>query len=143
MHPSVIQDPEDLVAALREEMVIGHSDYWRAANTAVHFRRCFGEVFGSRSFLFLGSGLSDEYFLNLFGKSLELRGPSPEPHFAFLPRNQDIHVRFLAEEINIIVCEYDEHQQLIPWLKTLKEALQKMNRKANEGRPGFDTEKVN
>lgn len=118
-HPSLIQDQAQL-DRLRRELVIGHSEYRKAANTAVHFRRCFGEVFGSRSFLFLGSGLSEEYFWNLFGETLELCGPSPVPHFAFLPEQDNIDVRFLAEEMNITVCEYKNYNDLTPWLQALK-----------------------
>ena len=110
---------------LRRELVFGHSEYRRAANTAVHFRRCFGEVFASRSFLFLGSSLSEEYFWNLFGETLELCGPSPMPHFAFLPKeDKDVDVRFLAEEMNIAVCRYDLSKEgLAPCLRLLKETI--------------------
>lgn len=108
---------------LRSELVIGHSEYRRAVNTAIHFRRCFGEVFRSRSFLFLGSSLSEEYFWNLFGETLELCGPSPVPHFAFLLKGSGVDVRFLAEEMNIAVCEYDDHADLTRWLKDLKRTI--------------------
>jgi len=119
----------DRLARLQREMVIGHSEYRQVANTAVHFRRCFGEVFKSRSFLFLGSGLSEEYFWNLFGETLELCGPSPVPHFAFLPKNNNLDIRFLAEQMNIAVCEYndgddhDDHSQLTSWLRQLRELI--------------------
>jgi hypothetical protein len=110
---------------LRRELVFGHAEYRRAANTAVHFRRCFGEVFRSRSFLFLGSSLSEEYFWNLFGETLELCGPSPMPHFALMPEDADVDVRFLAEEMNIVVCRYDLHKGgLAPCLRQLKKTIE-------------------
>ena len=110
---------------LRRELVFGHAEYRRAANTAVHFRRCFGEVFASRSFLFLGSSLSEEYFWNLFGETLELCGPSPMPHFAFMPEDADVDVRFLAEEMNIAVCRYDLHKAgLAPCLRRLRKTIE-------------------
>ena len=110
---------------LRRELVFGHAEYRRAANTAVHFRRCFGEVFASRSFLFLGSSLSEEYFWNLFGETLELCGPSPMPHFAFMPEDADVDVRFLAEEMNIAVCRYDLHKGgLAPCLRRLRKTIE-------------------
>jgi hypothetical protein len=118
-HPGAIQD-ENRLTRLRREMVIGHGEYRKAANTAIHFRRCFGEVFRSRSLLFLGSSLTEEYFWNLFGEMLELCGPSPIPHFAFVYEKDDIDVRFLAEEMNITVCTYEDHRQLIDWLSDLK-----------------------
>lgn len=123
-HTNPIQDQQHL-DRLRSEMVIGHSEYRQVANTAVHFRRCFGEVFGSRSFLFLGSSLSEEYFWNLFGETLELCGPSPVPHFAFLPKQGRTDARFLAEQMNITVCEYRDYKELTPWLKELKGAVEK------------------
>jgi hypothetical protein len=110
---------------LRRELVFGHAEYRRAANTAVHFRRCFGEVFRSRSFLFLGSSLSEEYFWNLFGETLELCGPSPMPHFAFMPKDADVDVRFLAEEMNIAVCRYDlDKGGLAPCLRRLRKTIE-------------------
>jgi hypothetical protein len=120
---SLTQDPAQL-DLLRRELVIGHSEYRKAANTAVHFRRCFGEVFGTRSFLFLGSSLSEEYFWNLFGETLELCGPSPVPHFAFLPKSDKTDIRFLAEEMNITVCEYKDYDDLSPWLQRLKAMIE-------------------
>jgi len=121
-HSNAIQD--DQLVRLRRELVIGHAEYRRAANTAVHFRRCFGELFGSRSFLFLGSSLSEEYFWNLFGETLELCGPSPVPHFAFLPEGDKVDVRFLAEEMNITVCEYKNYDDLGPCLQRLKQIIE-------------------
>jgi len=122
--PSPVQDQARL-QRLQREMVIGHSEYRRAVNTAVHFRRCFGEVFRSRSFLFLGSSLSEEYFWNLFGETLELCGPSPVPHFAFLKKGSKIDARFLAGEMNITVCEYKKHDDLVHWLEDLHTAVEK------------------
>ncbi|HTU48284.1 MAG TPA: SIR2 family protein [Bryobacteraceae bacterium] len=117
---------------LRCEIVIGHSEYRRATSTAIHFRRCFGEVFRTRSFLFLGSSLSEEYFWNLFGETLELCGPSPVPHFAFVWKKSKIDARFLAEEMNITACEYDDHPDLVQWIKNLKAAI--VNPKARVSR---------
>jgi hypothetical protein len=93
------------------------------ANANVYFRRCFGEVFRSRSFLFLGSSLSEEYFLNLFGETLELCGPSPVPHFAFLPKKLKIDSRFLAEQMNITVCQYKDHEELPELLAILNDRI--------------------
>jgi hypothetical protein len=117
------QDPGHL-DALWSELVIGHSEYRQVANTAVHFRRCFGEVFRSRSFLFLGSSLKEDYFLNLFGEMLELVGPGSVPHFAFVEKNEEIDDRYLAE-LNITVFKYDGHASLPQWLGELKSAIAK------------------
>jgi hypothetical protein len=118
-------EPERL-DILRDELVIGHSEYRLVTNTAVHFRRCFGEVFRTRSFLFLGSSLAEDYFLNLFGEVLELCGPSTVPHFAFM-REEDppVDIRFLAEQMNITVCLYKDWGELPKWLNRLKQEISK------------------
>ena len=105
-----------------QELVIGHGDYRRATTTAVHFRRCFGEVFRSRSFLFLGSSIAEQYFLNLFGEILDLVGPSPVPHFAFVLKDT-VDDRFLSDQMNTAVCEYEDHRELSEYLRLLKEEV--------------------
>lgn len=105
-----------------EELVIGHCEYRRVATAAIHFRRCFGELFRSRSFLFLGSSLTEAYFLSLFGEILDLVGPSPVPHFAFVKKGK-VNPHFLSGQMNIAVCEYECHCELTDWLKQLKDEV--------------------
>ncbi len=105
-----------------EDLVIGHAEYRRVINTELQFRRCFGEVFRQRSFLFLGSSLEEDYFLNLFGEVLELFGSNPFPHFALVKRGS-VDTRFLLERMNILVCEYEDHDQLPDWIARLGEAI--------------------
>jgi hypothetical protein len=94
---------------LREQLVIGHAEYRVVTNSSPHFRRCFGEVCKSCSFLFLGSSLTEEYFMNLFGEVLDLCGPSHIPHFA-LAMKGTVNTHFLAEQMNITVCELDDYR---------------------------------
>jgi len=108
--------------SLREQLVIGHSEYRAVTNRSPDFRRCFGEVFNSRSLLFLGSSLKEDYFLNLFGEILDLCGPSSVPHFA-LTRAGEVDARFLADQMNITVCEFDDWKTLPVWLDRLAEAI--------------------
>ena len=111
------------LAPLNRELVIGHSEYRAVTSSAPHFRRCFGEVFRSRSFLFLGSGLSEAYFENLFGEVLQFFGPGPVPHFAVaLKDTLDRH--FLADQMNIVVCELNSWGDLPYWLGELKAAIE-------------------
>jgi SIR2-like domain len=118
-------EPDKHSQALQKELVIGHSEYRKVTNTAVHFRRCFGEVFRTKSLLFLGSALSEEYFWNLFGEMLELCGPSPVPHFALIPRNADVDIRFLAAEMNITVLQYEDHSLLPSILGRLNRLIER------------------
>lgn len=112
--------------ALEHQLVIGHSDYRRVTNRAPEFRRCFTEVFNTRSFLFLGSSLKEDYFLNLFGEVLDLCGPSAVPHFAFAKQGE-VDPSFLADQMNITVCELPKDdkdwQELPNWLTRLKEEI--------------------
>jgi hypothetical protein len=113
---------EDL-EALRNQLVVGHAEYRLAANASPHFRRCFGEMFRSRSFLFLGSNLTEEYFLNLFGEVLDLCGPSHIPHFAFSKKGT-VNAHFLADQMNITVCEFDSYDELPKRLRLLRQAIE-------------------
>jgi hypothetical protein len=108
------------------ELVVGHAEYRRAAHTQPRFRRAFAEVFRRRSFLFLGTGLAEPYFLELFDEVLEYFGPSPEPHFAFARRG-DLDGRFLRSRYNIQLLEYEEHEDLVDW-------LDRLGRDATQGR---------
>ena len=122
-HPELAPSLLDPLAPLNRELVIGHSEYRAVTSSAPHFRRCFGEVFRSRSFLFLGSGLSEAYFENLFGEVLQFFGPGPVPHFAVaLKDTLDRH--FLADQMNIVVCELNDWAELPYWLGQLKRAVE-------------------
>jgi hypothetical protein len=105
-----------------DDLVVGHGEYRRVTNLEPQFRRCFAEVFRQRSFLFLGSSLSEEYFLNLFGEILEIYGSNPWPHFAFVKQG-DIDARFLLERMNVSVCEYAHHDELPDMLDELEQTL--------------------
>lgn len=107
---------------LREQLVVGHAEYRLVTNASPHFRRCFGEMFNSRSFLFLGSSLTEEYFLNLFGEVLDLCGPSEIPHFA-LTKKGTVNAHFLADQMNITVCEFDDYNDLPRYLQRLQSAI--------------------
>ena len=118
-----IEEFENGLDALRDQLVVGHARYRLVTNASPHFRRCFGEMFSSCSFLFLGSNLSEQYFLNLFGEVQELLGPSSVPHFAFVKR-KSVDAHFLADQMNITVCEFDEYNELEGWLEHLKREIE-------------------
>lgn len=102
---------------LRSQLIVGHSEYRREAFRAAGFRRAFSEVFRSRSFLFVGSGLSEGYFDNLFDEVLELQGTLPHMHYALIKRG-GMDRRFLRERFQIEAIEYDDHDSDPPaWLR--------------------------
>lgn len=116
--------------ALEEEIVLGHEEYRRATHTQLHFRRVFAEVFRRRSFLFLGSGLGEPYFLDLFGEVIEFFGPNSAPHYALT--SDDVDVEFLRSRYNIIVVKFNAYGELIPLLDELGRAI-----RANVPRPAM------
>lgn len=112
--------PRPDTEALMGELVVGHEAYRRATHREQHFRRTFAEVFRRRSFLFLGSGLGEPYFLDLFNEVLEYFGPNAQPHFACVGADQiasgAVDPEFLRARFNIIVLEYGRHDDLKRWL---------------------------
>jgi len=95
------------------ELVIGHAEYRKTAHNAPHFRRCFAELFRSRSLLFLGSGLAEPYFLTLFDEIIELTGPPSRPHFAIIPEDE-VDADFLKRRYHILCNTYPpgRHEQV-------------------------------
>jgi hypothetical protein len=107
---------------LADELVVGHQEYRAVAHTAQHFRRAFAEVFRRRSFFFLGSGLGDDYLLDLFSEVLEFSGANPLPHYALIKRGT-ADTAFLRSRFNIIALEYPDHPDLPLWLDALKSEI--------------------
>jgi hypothetical protein len=86
-NPSTIIGNTDKRIELAHQLVLGHQQYQRAINAALHFRRAFAEVFRRRSLLFLGSGILEDYLVNLFSEILHNQGCGPFPHFALLKKS--------------------------------------------------------
>ncbi len=123
-------------ARFEQELVVGHAEYRTVANRAPHFRRCFAELFRTRSFLFLGSGLSEPYFVSLFDEIIELTGPPVRPHFALLPEG-DTDPEFMRQRYHIICNTYpkDQHGSVADLLG--KFASQLRNERARPALWGF------
>jgi hypothetical protein len=102
------QDRRDL----RSEIVLGYEQYREATFNNNDFRAAFIEVFRNRSLMFLGSGLSEEYFRGLFGESLLRLGPGHQAHFALVNQEQvqsgEVNPWFLHTRLNIVVLTYDD-----------------------------------
>ena len=112
----------DNSAELSAELVVGHEEYRHEAHGAPGFRRAFAEVFRSRSFLFLGTSLSDPYFLNLFDEVLELQGSIPHPHYAFVKR-RTVNCGFLRDRLQILAVEYGDHKDLPSMISSMAREL--------------------
>lgn len=112
-------------AELRSQLVVGHEEYRRVTYLEPVFRRAFAEVYRSRSLLFLGSGLAEQYLLNLFSEVLETFGPNPVPHYAFMKKGEIKDLEFLRSRFNTFVVEFDEFAQLPEWLRRLTDACQR------------------
>jgi hypothetical protein len=114
-------------SSLGSELVVGHQEYRRVTHREPHFRRAFADVFRRRSFLFLGSGLAEPYFLDLFGEVLEFYGPNPHPHYALMladsAQTAKIDPGFLQSRYNIRLQLYADHADLIKWLDVLSEQV--------------------
>lgn len=109
------------LARLRAELVVGHAEYRRVAMASEPFRRAFAELFRSRSLLFLGSGLRDTYFLDLFSEIIELYGPAPHAHYAFVePGATDPD--FLRQYFGILAWE-TPHEELPRMLGMLADGI--------------------
>jgi hypothetical protein len=107
---------------LEQEVVIGHEEYRRESLTNQYFRRAFAEVFRSRSILFVGSNLSEQYFRALFDEIVEFQGANPTNHFALMKRDS-VDREFLLYSYQIRVVEYEDHADLPGMLSNLTESI--------------------
>ena len=114
--------------ALQRELVVGHEEYRRVAFVQPVFRRAFAQVYRSRSLLFLGSSLTEAYFLNLFSEVLEVFGANPLPHFALIHRDNRPDVEFLRSRFNIHVHQYENHYLLPELIAQLRERIDMRDR---------------
>lgn len=73
---------------LEREVVIGHQQYQAVINAQPHLRRAVAEVFRRRSLLFLGSGVQEDYLINLFSEIIHHHGPSAHTHHAVFHDSQ-------------------------------------------------------
>ena len=101
---------------LVDEMVVGHQQYQRAINSDTAFRRAFSEVFRRRSVLFIGSGLSESYFVNLIAEALFSLGPSAAPHYALFTADEleKTDPEFLTVRLGITPVVYGERHEELP-----------------------------
>ncbi len=111
--------------SLARQLVIGHAEYRSVTHRALHFRRAFAEVFRSRSLLFVGSGLRDQYLLDLFGEILETYGASEHPHYALVRRGElsPSQCIFLRERYQTEIFEYRSHADLPRYLDRFADAV--------------------
>ncbi|WP_158627634.1 SIR2 family protein [Corallococcus sp. AB038B] len=134
----VLDKPRHL--ELARQVVVGHQQYQQAINAQPHFRRSFAEVFSRRSLLFLGSGILEDYLVNLFGEIAHHYGPGPHPHFALFCRQSfktgkdpvadrykrdPPDPRFFQMRLGITPVVYDTYAELPELLNRLAEAVGK------------------
>lgn len=107
-HPS--QKAIEFDENLNEQIVVGHAQYQKVINLQPHFRRAFAEVYRRRVFLFMGSGLEEDYFLNLFSEISLLYGPGHSPSFALMKQCSEAHKSFLLRHLNVKVIECNHYE---------------------------------
>ncbi|MFL5309073.1 MAG: SIR2 family NAD-dependent protein deacylase [Myxococcales bacterium] len=123
--PCVVSPTGRAVAALLDELVVGHDEYRRVTYRDIQFRRAFAEVFRQRSLLFLGSGIRETYLQELFSEILELYGPATRPHYAFIPKGE-VDPDFMLARFQIVVVEYKagDHAEVTRRLDRLADAIE-------------------
>jgi SIR2-like protein len=115
----IVESPESTIPDLNRriqlasEIVVGHQQYQRAINSEHHFRRAFAEVCRRRSLLFLGSGIAEDYLLNLFSEVIHHHGPSPYGHYALFPESHssEIDSKFLSTRLGVVPVFYAAHSR--------------------------------
>lgn len=98
---------------LASQIVVGHQQYQLVMHREPGFRRAFSEVLRRRSLLFIGSGLQEDYLLNLFGEVQIMHGPGSLPHYALMRETGDLSVtESLLARYNIVPVTYRHYTDL-------------------------------
>jgi hypothetical protein len=109
---------------LAREVVLSHTQYQSAITGAAHFRRAFAEVFRHRTLLFLGSGILEDYLVNLFSETLSFTGAPPLRHYAVFHASEladanQSNARFLRDRLHIEPIVVEDFSQLGTALREL------------------------
>jgi hypothetical protein len=130
---------------LEEEIVMGYLQYRDATYNNPTFRAVFSEIYRSYSFMFVGLGLSEDYFLGLFGETLEKFGRNPYVHCALFSE-QDKNIidhQFLLKRLNIVSIFYPDEDKnekfsgLPAALRTIREYIGQKSAKLWKARYGY------
>jgi hypothetical protein len=99
-----------IAGTISDDLVIGHQQYQQAINGNPSLRRGFAEVYRRRSLLFVGSGINENYVVNLISEALFMLGPSPHAHYALFPRSmaKTVDVDFLAVRLGVTTVWYGD-----------------------------------
>lgn len=121
---------------LASQVVVGHQQYQLVMHREPHFRRAFSEVLRRRSLLFIGSGLQEDYLLNLFGEVQIMHGPGSLPHYALMRENGDLDLSStLLARYNIVPITYRNFSDLPRLLDQFAKSVAELNASSfNEGR---------
>ncbi|RYX99876.1 hypothetical protein EON78_02450 [bacterium] len=104
---------------LVSQVVLGHQQYQKAINSSLHFRRAFAEVYRRRSLIFLGSGIQEDYLINLFSEILHHQGCGPYPHFALLKKSSKDQYSnlFMQQRLGIVPIFYEDYEEVPKFLQ--------------------------
>jgi hypothetical protein len=116
---------ESRAERLEREVVIGHQQYQAVINAQPHLRRAVAEVFRRRSLLFLGSGVQEDYLINLFSEIIHHHGTSAYTHFAVFHQDQQlaIDVPFFRLRLGIEPLFVADHAAIPALLTRLRNNL--------------------
>lgn len=122
---------KDDIKKLEREVVVGYRQYRNVTYNNHIFRAAFSEVFRSHSLFFLGSGLSEDYFMGLFGETIEKLGSNPHSHCVLFPEKElkegIVDPHFLHTKFNIIAAfykdRYEEYDGLYYCLEEFRSAV--------------------
>ena len=114
---------------LAEQVVVGHQQYQLVMHREPHFRRAFSEVLRRRSLLFVGSGLQEDYLLNLFGEVQIMHGPGSLPHYALMRETDDLDTSSaLLARYNIVPVVYNHYTDLPKLLERFAASVLERNK---------------
>ena len=123
---------EDDLHRLASEIVLSHKQYQEATTGAPHFRRAFSEVYRHKTILFLGSGILEDYLINLFSETLTQCGAPVHGHYALLHKKElegkgRVNAHFLEDRLHIRPVYFDDFSDIGRALSDLRTRVARNN----------------
>jgi hypothetical protein len=104
---------------LCNQLTVGHTDYSRQTQHATNFRRAFSEIYRSKTLLFLGSGMSETYFHNLFEEIVELYGNCSHLHHALIKKGSVSDIKGFERRFGVRLYEWEQTSGVTDVIKQL------------------------
>jgi SIR2-like protein len=106
------------------QIVLSRSQYFQAKQSFPGFYSVVDALILTRTVLFIGCGFSGDPDIDLTLENAVIAAPSAYPHYALVRRGRHpSEVDSIRKTFNIVLLEYDEHEEVVDRLQELRDLV--------------------